>query len=210
MFYGYHNSFAPIFVNFLRWRRESQRPRCQRMLRRQRLGRLLCRSWLSLFCVLFQPSRHGLVALVSSDRFSSNVHPSTTIIFFLIALTVAHGVLAFVAISTGLRSIRERIVESSGTQRSMGVRLAPLHRGLSWQDPVLATQQSKPCACQLNDGSRPCSPRKLSRLPSKLAPLHSTVASANAAAVDNHPRPDLLREPYVQRHKISCRTIVLA
>ena len=36
---------------------------------------------------------------------------------------------------------------------------------------VLGVQQTKPCACQLNVGPRPCGPQRLSSLPSILVPL---------------------------------------
>ena len=70
------------------------------------------------------------------------------------ALAAAHEILAFVAISTGRRSLGEfplGILEASGMQRSLGrlliPRLALLHGGLSWQDPVLPMQQTKPFTC---------------------------------------------------------------
>ena len=96
---------------------------------------------------------------------------------FSIALAADHGILAFVAISTGRRSLGEfflGILESSGMQRFLArlsiPPLAPLHGALSWQDYVLAMQHTKPCACQLSVGSRPCGPRILSSLPSELIP----------------------------------------
>ena len=65
--------------------------------------------------------------------------------------------------STGRRSLGEfplGILEASGMERSLGrlsiPRLAHLHRGLPWQDPVLAMQQTKPFACQSSVGSRLC------------------------------------------------------
>ena len=92
-------------------------------------------------------------------------------LLFYLALAAAHGILAFVAILSGRRSLGEfplENLESSGMQRFLGrlsiLRQAPPNRGLSWQDSVLAMQPTKPCACQLNVGSLPCGPRRLSSL----------------------------------------------
>ena len=63
---GYHHLFVLMWANFLRWRHVGNRLRCQRLLRRQRrqrLGQLRWRFWLSCFCVLFQPSRLALFSV---------------------------------------------------------------------------------------------------------------------------------------------------
>ena len=46
--------------------------------------------------------------------------------------------------------------------------------------------------------------------PANWLPSISTVASAKAAVVDNHARPELLKALYVRRHTLSCRTMMLA
>ena len=43
--------------------------------------------------------------------------------------------------------------------------------------------------------------------PANWLPSISTGAFAKAAAVDNHPRLELLRAPYIQRHTLPCRAI---
>ena len=45
--------------------------------------------------------------------------------------------------------------------------------------------------------------------PANWLPSISTVASAKAAAVNNHARPELLRALYVKRRKLSCRTTMV-